>query len=264
MEPVKKYFTEKIIFMFHMKVQEKKFFVDMDKTAIFFDCKPKNTVNMKGDKTVSIRVGAAEGKRLTLCVSVGFDGTMLLLFVIFEATPGDSLERSLPRILSDGMHGCCQVNGWMDEGGMGIEYNKVWKPYVEGRSSPSMLLLDDLTCHIQDVLLDEMKQSNSIVPIIPPGYTSVLQPCDVGIIKTLKTRLPIAVNRWRFQRYESIDPSDRVQSPGRKDICDWLKTIWDEPPTRIVENSFRASAYAYNENFDYSSLNTESESEVSK
>ncbi len=127
-----------------------------------------------------------------------------------------------------------------------------------------MLLLDDLTCHKQDVLLDKVKQSNTIILIIPPGYTSVLQPCDVGINKPLKTRLHTAVNWWRFQVYESIGPSDKVPSPGRKDIRDWLKTIWDELPTHIVENSFRGSGYVYDENFDYRNLGTESDSEDSE
>ncbi len=77
LDPVKKTFIERVISSFHMKVQEKKFFGNMDETAIFFDCKPKRTVNMKDDKTVVIRVGRAMGKRLTICVSVAFDGMKL-------------------------------------------------------------------------------------------------------------------------------------------------------------------------------------------
>ncbi len=103
-----------------MKVQEKKLFVNMDETAFFFDCKPKRAVYMKGDKTVSIRVGGGTGKRPTLCLPVAFDGTKLPLFVIFKATPCGLVELSLPVILPDGLHGCCQVNGLMDEFGMRI------------------------------------------------------------------------------------------------------------------------------------------------
>ncbi len=106
MEPLKKCFTKRVMFTFHMKEEEKKFFVNMDEAAMFLTVNRKRTVNMKGDKTVSIRVSGATGNRRALGVSVNFDGTKLPLFVIFKATPGGPVERSLPDILSDGMHGC--------------------------------------------------------------------------------------------------------------------------------------------------------------
>ncbi len=89
----------------------------MDETAIYFHCKPKRTVPRKGDKTM---IGRSSSRRLTLCVSVALDGTKLPLFVIFKGKSGGSIDRSLADIWPEGIFGCVQKKGWMDDRSMSI------------------------------------------------------------------------------------------------------------------------------------------------
>ncbi len=58
----------------------------MNQTAIYFHCKPKHAVSLRGENNVSILIGSSPSKNLTLCVNVAVDGTKLPLLVI--AKPG--------------------------------------------------------------------------------------------------------------------------------------------------------------------------------
>ena len=65
------------------------------------------------------------------------------LFVIFKDKPGGKIEKSLDEILPDGIVGCVQRKGWMDNVTMNIWYNTVYRPYIAGFDGESGLLLDD-------------------------------------------------------------------------------------------------------------------------
>ena len=69
---------------------------------------------------------------------------------------------------------------------MRIWYETVYEPYISGNKAESGLILDDFVCHKNSDLMESMKQDNTIRILIPPHYTAVLQPCDVGINKSLK------------------------------------------------------------------------------
>ena len=124
-----------------------------------------------------------------------------------------------------------------------------------------MLLLDDYVCHKQDKFIDKLSEVNTLLSLIPPGYTSVLQPCDVGINKPLKSRLQNLASDWRAAQIENLGANDKVPAPGRKDVCGWLKRVWDEFPPAIIESSFRKSGYVCEEDNNYDSDRTETDSD---
>ena len=92
----------------------------MDETNVYFNCKPKRTVNLRGQKTISIRIGSSTSMRVTLCVTIAMDETKLPLFLIFKGAPRAKIERSLGSILPAGMYGCVQRKAWMDDRRMQI------------------------------------------------------------------------------------------------------------------------------------------------
>ena len=103
MLPVANEFRRRIITSFHNQINNPKFFISMEETAVYLNCSPKRTVHPKGERTVSIRVGGSSSTTFTLAVSVAMDGTKLPLFVIFKGKPGGSVERSPPSILPAGV-----------------------------------------------------------------------------------------------------------------------------------------------------------------
>ena len=262
MEAVQRDFSIRIMMQYFSIVNNAKYFVNMDETNVYFNCKPKRTVNLKGQKTISIRIGSSTSLRVTVCVSIAMDGTKLPLFLIFKGMPRKQIERSLEHILPVGMHGCAQRKAWMDDRGMQIWYEKIWRPYLENYNGNSMLLLDDFKCHKKESFVEKLEELNTKRCEVPPGYTPVLQPCDVGINKVLKEKLRNRAHRWRSQQAALVPPGEAIPAPSRTNIANWLQEIWTEIPVEIVRNAFKGCGYVY-ANGENSTYDTESESESS-
>eukprot|EP00171_Calliarthron_tuberculosum_P001856 IDg1856t1 len=110
----------------------------------------------------------------------------------------------------------------MDERGMHIWFEKIWRPHSKGLEGTSALLLDDFVCHTQAQFKEKLQLLNTLAPIVPAGYTCVLQPCDVGMNKPIKTRLQGLANAWRAEKYVGLESGDRLPTPGGLMITNWL------------------------------------------
>ena len=123
------------------------------------------------------------------------------------------------------------------------------------------LLLEGFTCHKSDTLQSQMDDDNPLLYMIPPHYTGLLQPCDVGINKSLKDRLKEAASDWRRDKHSFLGPGRKLPSPNRKDILLWLRKIWREFSVSIVRYLFVGSGYYYEDGIDYN-RETESDSDI--
>ena len=103
--------------------------------------------------------------------------------------PGGRIEKPLPDIIPDGIIGCIQRKGWMDCRTMAIWYDNVYKPYIAGHDGHSGFIDDDFKCQRSSELIQAMLAGNAHRYMIPPHYTEIPQPCDVGINKPLKDSL---------------------------------------------------------------------------
>ena len=61
--------------------------------------------------------------------------------------------------------------------------------------------------------------------MIRPHYTALLQPCDVGIKKSLKDRLKKCGSNWRREKHGVYSPGSMIPAPTRIDVLNWLKKI---------------------------------------
>ncbi len=257
---VKKDFCFRVMQSYKYRINNPRYLVNMDQTAVFLNCSPTRTVDIKGKRTVSIRVGGSGSMKFTLCVAVALDGTKLPLFVIFKGQPNGSIARSLPSILPDGIYGCVQEKGWCDERAMNIWYTNIWKQHIAGHNGESGLILDDYQVHKTDSLLQRMTSDLTTRYLIPGGYTAVLQPCDVGVNKPLKQRLKQCTADWRREKFGGLSVSQKLPSPKREDVVLWLQNLWTNFETEIVQNSFRGSGYFFEDGVDYG-METENESD---
>ena len=198
--------------------------------------------------------------RITVAVCVAMDGSKLPLFVIFRGTPGGKIEKNLPDITLQNIVSSVNSKAWMNSEQMQIWYEKVWRPYVNNANSDAALLLDDYKCHKSEVFQRKLLDVNTARILIPPSYTSCLQPCDASINKHIKDRLKKIASSWRRARHAELGPGDRLPTPKRKDILEWLSTIWEAIPTEAVKTAFTASGYVFQESVDYTGA-TESDSE---
>ena len=108
----------------------------------------------------------------------------------------------------------------MDASVMKLWYKKLWKPYVCDVEGESALLLDDYVCHKGESLNTSLQESKTMRIMIIPNFTSVVQPCDVGINKPLKDRLKKIANSWRQAQHAKLTPGDRLPTTKRSDILE--------------------------------------------
>ena len=83
------------------------------------------------------------------------------------------------------------------------------------------LLLDDFVCHKPNDLRNRLQSDNCLLHLIPPHYTSLLQPCDVGINKPLKDRLKKSASDWRCERHDALLPGQKMPSAKRKEVLQY-------------------------------------------
>ena len=100
-----------------------------------------------------------------------------------------------------------------------------------------LLILDNCPAHTKDELINEL--SNTTVFYLPPNTTSFLQPCDAGIIKSLKAQY-----RCRFLQLlvDDLDAGKPSGDAGNIDVLQairFLKFGWDVVSEQTISNCWR-------------------------
>ena len=88
-----------------------------------------------------------------------------------------------------------------------------------------MLLLDHMKCCIQLEFLSQAEAIGTKVFIVPAGHTEVLQPADVGILKSVKTRLQFSASKWKHDCYAAQGGPRKMPAPSGNQVADWLDEV---------------------------------------
>lgn len=126
--------------------------------------------------------------RFTVALACLADGTKLKPMVIFK-------RKTLPKEnFPPGVLVHCYPKGWMDEAGMKLWVEKVWRSQPGGLlRKKSLLVWDSFQAHLVDSVKQAVCQTNTDIAVIAGGLTSILQPLDVSLNKPFKDRL---CERW--------------------------------------------------------------------
>ena len=76
------------------------------------------------------------------------------------------------------------------------------------------------------MFVDSVDEIGTGVIEIPGGFTSVSQPCDVGVIKPLKSSLVELCQQWKADELTRLGDTGKIPTPGRKKVLYWLDEIW--------------------------------------
>mmetsp|Transcript_27973 Transcript_27973/g.61382 ORF Transcript_27973/g.61382 Transcript_27973/m.61382 type:complete len:457 (+) Transcript_27973:523-1893(+) len=214
------------------------------------------TIDFRGAKTIKVRSSNGERRHFTVMLAVTADGGKLPPTIILK------LKR-FPKVLSlkagrtlesgdrfDGVVIMIQDKGWFDEQVMKKWVNKVWyrRPGHIMAQRRSLLLLDSFSAHAcAQQLLQE--KCNTAVQLIPDGTTSKLQPLDVGVNRSFKTKLRQQFTSWMIgelkkameqarARGESTTVTTKLPQPDVVTIISWVKSAWDAVPSSMVRSAF--------------------------
>ena len=162
-----------------------KYIANLDETSVTFDLPSTTTVDKRGTKTVSIRTTGHERSCFTVMLCCLADGTKLPATCIFKL-------RTMPRgEFPAGINVRVNAKGWCNEVEMLWWINNVWSTrLINGNeTSRSLLVLDSFRGHLVDSVKQQFISKKTDLAVIPGGLTSKLQPLDVMINHSFKSKV---------------------------------------------------------------------------
>jgi DDE superfamily endonuclease len=118
---------------------------------------------------------------------------------------------------------------WMDEPLMLEWIEKIWKPEVKDKQQ-TYIILDKCCTYLTKLICNAFAACQTEIEFIPGGYTSKLQPLDVGINKPFK-------NNFRAQFHDWL-VTNRNNCPSWQNVAWWVSGAWNATSTSIVCISF--------------------------
>jgi len=115
-------------------------------------------------------------------------------------------------------------------GSLFVEYLKWMDSQV---CKPSLLIVDNCPSHL---LPEGLQLRNLRLHFLPPNVTSVLQPCDAGIIKQLK-----ALYRKRLVRrqIEAVSKEGRLKKIDLLEAIEMIASSWQEIQGESIQRCWR-------------------------
>jgi hypothetical protein len=222
------------------------FFVNMDETPLYNDSKPTRVISDKGASSVNGRKTRTGDYRSTVFLAVSAGGHKLTPMIVFKAKPGKSVEKSFKNKKEgypDDVICVCQENAWCDTPTMAKWVDLVYGPYVaKNTENFSHLIMDDYSAHKVKVVTDKIKNTGSLVSIMPGGSTSRVQVLDVGINKPFKDKFRTAWTQWMI-----TENRQNNLSVSRPLLAQWVSSVWKSIDTTTVEHTWAKCGY-YNTN----------------
>lgn len=157
---------------------------NMDETPVSFNLPSNYTVEQRGTKSISILSTGHERSNFTVVLACTASGIKLPPVIIFKLA-------KVPREdFPDGVIIRANKKGWMNEQEMIWWVENVWTQRARRGVDPkSFLVLDSFTAHITDSVKNRFYEKNTDIAIIPGGLTSKLQPLDVSLNKSFKSKV---------------------------------------------------------------------------
>jgi transposase-like protein len=221
---------------------------NFDEVPVSFDMPGNYTVDFKGTKHIKISTNWAEKSNFTVVLCITADENKCDPFVIFK-------RKTIPEEVKDvkGIIVCANPKGWMNEDVIKVWCENVWakrKHSFFTKKEESLLIFDSAKCHLTDVAKKEVKKYSKIA-VIPAGLTSKLQPLDLTVNKSFKSKLRNEWEKWMVNGPHYTTKSGKQKRPSYKLICEWIVRSWDQITPENVKNGFRNAHIR-----DYTSIET--------
>ncbi|GES73260.1 pogo transposable element with KRAB domain [Rhizophagus clarus] len=179
---------------------------NMDETPISFNLPNNTTVEQRGTRTISILSTGYERSNFTVVLACTADGTKLPPVIIFKLV-------NVPREeFPDGVIIRANRDGWMNE--------------------------SEMIC-TGTTVKNRFREKHTDIAVIPGGLTSRLQPLDVSLNKSFKSKVRRLYNNWMKDAIKDYTPSGKIKRPTYSLVANWIKESWDSMDTNMIKRSFK-------------------------
>lgn len=217
-----------------------------DETAMYFRATPDGTLAQRGEKVS----GAKKRKeRLSVLVAANMDGSekLPLLVIGKSMRPRCFKNKHLPTKYE------ANTNAWMTRQ-IFLEWLVKLDEQMRKANRRILLIVDRCPAHPMDVSTTNIK-----VVFLPANTTSLIQPMDAGIIRSLKAKYRSALMKCIISRLDSGCEETQMQAAKSVSVLDalnMLKTAWGQVTQQTIEHCFKScfSVIEQAEPFESSSI----------
>ncbi|XP_071571469.1 uncharacterized protein [Temnothorax nylanderi] len=147
----------------------------------------------KRDRQVGQVTSADRGTLVTVCFAVNAIGNVIPPFFIF---PRVKYNESFVDNGPEGSDGDAYPSGWMTV----KSFLKFMKHFVKyscvSRENPTLLILDNHESHVSIEGINFAKENGITLLTLPPHCSNKLQPLDIAVYSSFKTRYNIVMSNW--------------------------------------------------------------------
>lgn len=224
-----------------------------DETGLVYKSLNQRTLVARNERTAAGRKVFKERITVMPCVNSTGNHKIRLMAIGKSKKPRCFQGISLPDI-----HYRASKNAWQTRALFKEWFEDVFVPQVkthlEEQDLPpkAILLLDNATCHLSE---EELRTSdgNIQVKFLPPNTTSILQPLDQSIIKSLKQKYRKKLLSYLISQ-PGADVAQKQKSLNLKEVIFLITEAYNELSETTIKNGFKAVLEA-----EFSSLHMETD-----
>ena len=83
-------------------------------------------------------------------------------------------------------------------------------------------MLDSMTAHLEDDVKSALKRVNSIPAVIPGGLMKLLQPLDISVNRSFKSKIREIWANWMEDREHSFTKTGQMRRAMYAGVCNWV------------------------------------------
>ena len=106
--------------------------------------------------------------------------------------------------------------------------------------------MDVHRAHTTSEVRQELVKYRTNVIAIPPGMTSLLQPCDVSLNKSFKAKMRMHWKDWFMNGVNDQTPAGNRRKASYSMVCDWVSKSWHDIDQTMIVHSFITTGISAN------------------
>jgi hypothetical protein len=207
-----------------------------DETGLYYRALPEHTYIFKNEKSKGVKTCK---ERITVLCCVSMSGEKKELLVIGKSKKPRCFKgvKKLP------VRYCNNANAWMTSS-IFTDWVREWDRCLNHKI---VLLIDNCPGHPKEVNLKNIR-----IIFLPANTTSLMQPCDQGVIRTLKAyyrhEMRTKIVRWIDAELEKgeegFQANDLAKQTSLLDAVHLLATAWNFVTDATIRNCFRKGGFA--------------------
>jgi len=189
---------------------------NMDEISISFDMPSGYTIDTKGSTDVRITTTGSEKCNFTVVLCVTANGGKCKPLVIFK-------RKTIPKdVFPKGVIVTANEKGWVDGNIVNYWLENIWRKRKNSFfCNKSVLIYDSARPHITKEVKANVEKYSQLV-VIPGGLTSKLQPLDLSVNKSFKSKIREKWENWMVNGYHSFTKSGQIKKASYSEVCRWI------------------------------------------